>query len=130
MSDRDVFPVPPPELVEEMLGGEPAKPASPKAKPLVAVLEFVGAKRQKVDVALQFPFIWEGQTIEVITVRRLLTFEFNEIAEDGSAFTQMDIYGKMTGLPAAVLRGLDAEDGARVIEVAYDFLPQALRGSD
>ncbi len=92
-----------------------------KAQP-VATLDFVGERER--SVPLIWPFVWDGQRVDVITVRRLITTQVANLTAGGSLPDIFDAYAAMTGFPAEVLRGLDGEDGVAVAEAAYDFLPR------
>lgn len=100
---------------------------APAAKAEVAKLEFIG-DRVKI-VSLQFPFIWEGKEVSEIKIRRLTLGMVSEIVNrpTGVKLTTFDIFARMTDFPAAVLRGLDSEDGEAVSTVAMGFLPRSLR---
>lgn len=96
----------------------------------VAELVFVdGASRER-PVKLRFPFEWEGVRYDAVHVRRLNTDEVGRIAESMPTKGRPDpieIYAVMTGLPASVLRALDADDGIEVSEVAAGFFPPMLK---
>lgn len=82
------------------------------------------------DVPLKFPFDHAllGH-VSRIHVRRLTVGEVGDILDkrDPKAPDMFDIYEIMTGIPAAVLRGLEAGDGEEVTGVCFDFLPRLLR---
>jgi hypothetical protein len=127
-------PVPPPPGSPDALrrAGGPQGPTAPSAdpapapaRPLVAVLEFDA--RQAKTVLLDFPFQFDGRRHTEITVRRLLTCQVAELCVGGRVPEPFDVYAVMTGIPAPVLRGLDADDGQAVAEAAFDFLPRLLR---
>lgn len=123
------IPLPPAALVEEMVAND--APAVRKPPREVAVLTFAGTKAMAVEVPLDFPFYWDGALVETVTVRRLTTQAVTDLADRlGTEIELFDVYGAMTGLPPSVLRGLEATDGTRVTEVAYDFLPRALRAAN
>lgn len=127
----DRIPLPPREIVEQMTAASATAAPAPTAPPMSAApLKFVGEKKKwSVDVPLEFPFEHDGVLVEKVTIRRLTTAEMGEIAErHGSNFSVFNAYAVMTGLPAEVLMGLEACDGAEVSEVAYDFLPRRLKG--
>jgi hypothetical protein len=100
------------------------KAAPVEAPPLVAVLDFV-ADRAK-HIPLDFPFRFEGRLIEAIDVKRLPMAAVNNLVSSDRYLDLYEIYAEMTGLPASVLRGLDGDDGTRVTEIAFDFLPRLL----
>lgn len=121
----EAFPLPPPELVDEMLRQEGTD--RPNTEPVAAVLQFRGVREKAVP--LEFDFDYEGHHVTEIVVRRLSTAELGAVVDRlGSSFTQWDLFEAMTGFPAAVLRALDSVDGAEVTEVAHAFLPRRLRG--
>ncbi len=82
------------------------------------------------DVPLKFPFnhVDLGH-VSSIRVRRLTVGEVGDMLDrrDPKAPDMFDIYAAMTGIPAAVLRGLEACDGEEVTGVCFDFLPRLLR---
>ncbi len=130
------IPMPPPDMWAELDNssnaegstGTPTPPAPVKAS---ASLVFTGGKTWSKDVPLDFPFEWDGREVTSITVRRLTTAEMGDVVgRAGSNFDQWDVFAAMTGLPADVLRGLEAGDGDAVTGVAWDFLPRSLRKSD
>lgn len=94
----------------------------------VAVLAFKAANdlRSK-TVPLDWPFDFNGGTIDAITVRRLPMISVNQLVASERYRDLYEIYAEMTGLSAAVLRGLDSDDGERVTGVCWDFLPRLLR---
>lgn len=93
--------------------------------PLVAMLDFVEPHRREVAVSLEHPFIWEGQRVDGVKVRRLISAIYGQW--DASAGDTDDLYGLMCGLPGPVIRGLDADDRRAIAEAAFPFLPRALR---
>lgn len=125
-------PLPPLEMWGDLDNSRPIEPASTSSrserqKP-AATLTFTGGKAWSKVVQLDFPFEHEGRTVSEITVRRLTTAEMGEVASrHGDELDQWDIFAVMTGLPAAVLRGLEAGDGDEVTGVAYDFLPRTVK---
>lgn len=131
-------PLPPPEMWAELQideGGAAPAAEGPQHSPAkgkeTARLAFAGGAVWSKDVPLAFPFEWEGRVVDKITVRRLTTAEMGDVvARSGQDFDQFDVFAAMTGLPAAVLRGLEAGDGDEVTGVAWDFLPRALKKSD
>lgn len=130
---NDQIPLPPQDIIDQMVALEPeaAAPKKTAAAP-VALLHFTGPKPMHVEIPLDFPFEWEGREINAITVCRLTTQGIADLGDRlGGSIELMDLYAVMTGLPASVLRGLEAGDGERVTGAAYDFLPRAFRtGSD
>ncbi len=100
----------------------------------VATLDFVGDELPFVEHPLRYPFVWDGERRDSVTVRQLTTGEVGKISEEWGRRKQapklIDIYAVMTGLPARVLRALPNADGDAVFTAAYGFLPQSYRGED
>lgn len=101
----------------------PSRPVFP-----VSAVEFLDPKRREKDVPLQHPFLVDGVEWTNVRVRRLATFEVGAwrervLANEADSY---DLYAIMTGLPAPILRGLDAEDGSSIVAAAVDFLPRWL----
>lgn len=110
----------PPEGGEE----EPAAPAR-STPPLVAVLDFLDARQA--ETPFVHPFRWNGAEVRSFTARRLLMAEVGQLVETargGEDFDPIEFYAAMTGLPAPVIRGLDADDGALLVDTCYPFLPR------
>lgn len=123
------FPLPPADVIEEMLKQDAAiaAPARPLAAP--AKLTFVGGKAWTSTVPLDFPFEHDGRVVREVTLHRLTAAEMGEVVDRlGTAFTRWDLIAAMADLPVDVLRGLEAGDGDAVMEVGIDFLPRALKG--
>lgn len=126
------IPLPPEEhwdALDNAGGGDKPK-AKPTNQPEVAKLDFVDAAKRETSIPLAYPFEWEGAVVKSITARRLVTDEVAELlarASGDEGISRYEIYAEMTGLPAAVLRGLDDEDGDRVVAACYDFLPRVFR---
>ncbi|KPF98799.1 hypothetical protein IP86_10735 [Rhodopseudomonas sp. AAP120] len=99
------------------------KPAA--VPPPVAILDFAG-ERRKVFPLTQ-PFDWNGASVSEITVRRLAMVDVDKLVSEKRHGDLYEIYAEMTGLPAAVLRGMDADDGEAMMEAGADFLPRSLR---
>lgn len=119
-------PVRPPRGSPDAARAPAAEPAAPKPdEPRVAALDFDA--RPSVVVPLAYPFTWEGKKVTSIAVRRLVTSEVATLCAGGKSPDPFDAYAVMTGFPAAVLRGLDSDDGSAVAEAAFDFLPRLLR---
>ncbi len=130
------IPLPPPELWAELdNSGAPEADAQTSAAPVVETPEPVReiAQLDFVDpimrlVPLDFPFRWDGQIVENIPVRRLSAGQVDQFLKDHpNGFSSFDVYAAMTGYPAAVLRGLIAEDSEKVTDAALDFLAPAIR---
>lgn len=116
---EDRPPVPP----SEPEGEAAAEPAAPP--PEVAALDFVdGGDR---IVTLERPFRLDGVVVAEITVRRLTVSAVAALSRAGKVGDLYEVYSVMTGLPAPVLRGLDAGDGLEVTGAAWDFLPRRIR---
>lgn len=110
------------------VGGSPASGTSAIAaepRPLVAVLDFIEPHKREVMVPLDHPFIWEGERIESVKVRRLISAIYGRW-DAGTGDTD-DLYGLMCGLPGPVIRGMDADDRRAIAEAAFPFFPRALQ---
>lgn len=118
------------DQIQPQTSPAPASGQAVEAKPAMAELAFIGDRSEVVP--LKFPFVWNGQEVREIRINRLTIGQANEILMRPAdvKMTNFDIYARMTGLPAAVLRGLDSEDGQAVTDKAYDFLPRSLRTGD
>jgi hypothetical protein len=120
-SDFANIPLPPDETE-----GEPvAAAAAPAAPPLVAVLDFLEPRRLETPFA--HPFRWNGEEVRGFAARRLSLAEVGRLVESARGqedFDPIEFYSVMTGLPAAVIRGLDADDGELLVETCYPFLPR------
>lgn len=133
------IPLPPRELWAELdnSGQATVEKVAPVAAPAVQQADQPKAEVAKLDfsagrsevIGLDYPFTWEGREITEVTVRRLTVGEVNTLLDRVATekIRTMDIFAIMCGLPAAVLRGLDDDDGRRVMEVANRFLPRVLR---
>ena len=129
----EVIPLPPPEMWAE-LNNAPAVPAAPQAtapeeeakvqRP-EQVLQFSSETREK-TVPLLFPFLLDGDKVDQVRVRRLTLGDVDRVFASAD-FTLFDIYGMMTGLAPAVLRGMDDDDAVTVTGACYDFLPRRLK---
>lgn len=129
------IPMPPADKWEELDNSQSSRPSGPMhpletavAVEEIAELTFVGEAHKK-RIPIQHPFILNGETVDTVTVRRLRIGDVDRAIKRAQAgpFSLFDIYAEMTGLPAAVLRGLIDEDGDKVTDACYDFLPRALR---
>jgi len=119
----------PPEDVLEQADAETSAPAAKAEdpKPEVASLEF--EDNDVAAVPLVRPFKHEGRWIRKISIRPMITAESGDVIRADGTYDRYDAYALMTGLPAPVLRGLDARDGEEVIGIAYDFLPRVFRAN-
>ncbi|PWV97697.1 hypothetical protein DFR52_106222 [Hoeflea marina] len=128
----------PPEDQWEGLENQPDSKSAPsqsrtevKRAPVEpAKLDFIGTGHF-LTIPLKHPFHHPetGKPVTEITIRRLLTSEMEDAiagALDGE-FSNFILYARMTGLSVPILRGLIDEDGARVTDAAYDFLPPVFR---
>ncbi|PZA12479.1 hypothetical protein DNX69_10925 [Rhodopseudomonas palustris] len=95
--------------------------------PLVAVLQFQSGDLRSKRFQLDWPFELDGVTIDAITVRRLPMVTVNNLVASERYRDLYEIYAEMTGLSAAVLRGLDSDDGELITGACWDFLPRLLR---
>ncbi|WP_279480234.1 hypothetical protein [Aureimonas sp. SK2] len=131
------FPLPPPDLAEALINSPAAEPTAPlppptipALPPMVAVLDFLDGPPGE-TVQLRYPFRLEGEEVREIRVRPLLVSEVGSIITAlGGRIDNYVFYGAMTGLPTEVVRALPGEDGDRVTDVAYGFLPRYLKPAD
>ena len=137
----DEIPLPPDHIRAEMIAEENAQAtasetAAPKAAskpaPEIAQLDFVRSDERRTVVPLSFAFRLDGALVDSVTVRRLNGYEIAAFArehlDESGAYDRYELYSVMTGLPAAVLRGLDQDDGVRVTGACSDFLSRGLAG--
>lgn len=129
------IPLPPAELTDELDNSRQAAPNPVKreAEPEVARLDFVSeADTRQAVHTLEHPFMWAGETVCEIHIRRLTVSEVGQVvAESGpDGIDYYDIYAAMTGLPALVLRGLMDDDGSAVTRTCQAFFPRAFRTDD
>lgn len=128
---RELTPIVPPPgapdaaspSVEQQAPPAISRPAFP-----VSAVEFLDPKRREKVVPLEHPFRLDGAEWTEVRVRRLATFEVaawreRVVANEADSY---DLYAIMTGLPAEVLRGLDAEDGNSIVAAGLGFLPRWL----
>jgi hypothetical protein len=130
-ADPTELPPPPPPGAEGEAAAIAASPASAKAaerpRAEVASLRFLDPGALSRAVPLAHPFEHEGGVVDVVTVRRLTVAEVGAVMERYGADDQIelfDFYAAMSGLPAAVLRGLIDDDGAEVVAAARPLLPR------
>lgn len=132
------IPMPPRELLAQLdNSGEDetekanSPPTAHRAVPEVAELEFVGDSLPVAEIALRYPFRWQGETVRTITVRRLTVAQMGAFWEglpDDGTYERSDLYGVMCGLPGKVIRALPDVDGSRVTRACFDFLPREFGG--
>lgn len=126
-------PVPPPEGSPDYARrhGAPVEPEAVQSAPVVepppvvAALDFVAGRSHV--IALDYPFRLDDKLIEAIEVKRLSMRAVSDLVATDRHRDLYEIYAEMTGLPAAVVRGLDADDGDRVMEAGWRFLPRVIR---
>lgn len=120
--------VPPVEPGASLAAAVPADAPADVRAPLPAErLTFrPGKKPLSETIELEYPFEWNGELVESITVRRLTVAEVADIADvDFERFGLWAIYAAQAGLPVGVLRGLVEDDGDRFTAVSRGFLPRA-----
>lgn len=131
------IPLPPPEMwavldnsTEKTSSSSAAGSISPKlVRRDIEKLTFVGNQPSKA-VPLQYSFEHPALGfVDVITVRRLSVGEVGDMLDErpDNMPDFFDIYERMTGIPAPVLRGLVDVDGEAVTGVCFDFLPRLYR---
>jgi len=121
------LPPPPPEG----MAGEPQEAAAP-AKPAamlreIAALDFLDPAAVRREEPFVHPFRLDGREVRGFTARKLTLGEVGRIVEAMRADEDADLivfYEVMTGLPAAVIRGLIEEDGQKLVDTCYPFLPR------
>lgn len=125
------IPLPPIETwpKEVMEGQAPVRPAmASAAKRERETLQFRTPALNAIPLKYPFDHSTLG-AVEAVTVRRLTVGEVGEILDErvGDVPDNFDIYARMTGLPAPVLRGLMDVDGEEVVNACFDFLPRFFR---
>ncbi|MCC3246126.1 phage tail assembly protein [Methylocystis sp. WRRC1] len=124
-ADFSAFPLPP----EGTEGEAPGAPARADAPEEAAALDFLDPAAMSATVDLAFPFRLDGREVRMVTIRRLSFGEALRLSERaqaaGRAVTNMDFFAAMTGLPAAVIRGMEAGDADRLTDACLPFLPRA-----
>lgn len=120
--------LPPAPAVEPTIAAPlPAPARSPAA---MAQLRFVDPGSMGATVRLDHPFELDGRIVETIDLRRLSVAEVGAIMDglgDDDPLDPFDFFSVMTGLPAAVLRGLADDDGAEVLRLGRPLLPRFVR---
>lgn len=129
-ADFSKIPMPP----EGAEGEAPARVAEPAAAAEVAVIEFLDPAARATEIPLDFPFVWDGREIVSVTARRLTFADVMRVSEtapkdEDGAIALVHFYAEMTRLPAAVIRALDSDDGMRVQEGCFPFLPRSIAAS-
>jgi hypothetical protein len=104
-------------------GEAPEKATTAPARKIgeVAVLDFIGGDAS-VEIALAFPFRFDGREVRTVTVRRPSIMEIARVAPDFAMTDDFELYAVLAGLPAPVLRGMMREDREAVARAADDFL--------
>jgi hypothetical protein len=119
-------PPPPPGLVgEPQEAAAPAKAAAPLRE--VATLDFLDPAAVRREETFAYPFRLDGCEVRGFTARKLTLSEVGRIVEAMRADEDGDLivfYEVMTGLPAPVIRGLIEEDGQKLVDACYPFLPR------
>lgn len=129
-ADFSKIPLPP----EGAEGEKATQVEKPVAAAEVAVIEFLDPAARATEIPLDFPFVWDGREIVSVTARRLTFAEVMRVSEmapkdaDGG-IALIHFYAEMIGLPAPVIRALDSDDGQRVQEGCFPFLPRSIAGS-
>lgn len=103
----------------------PAEASKPAPLPLVAALEFSDPRSKVVPITHRFTF--DGRTFSEVTVRRLSMVAVDKLVDERRHGDLYEVIAEMTSVPAAVLRGMDADDGDRLVAESRDFLPRILR---
>ena len=126
--------LPPAHLIDQLdNSAAELEAAEPEAE--IATLDFVGDELPFRDIPLRFAFIWDGARVDTIRVSQLTTGRLGSLVGElqrrpNRRMELMDVYAVMTGLPAKVLRALPSEDGDKVVDAAFGFLPPSLRPAD
>jgi hypothetical protein len=103
----------------------PAEVSKPHVPPLVAALEFSDPRSKVVPITHRFTF--DGRTFSEVTLRRLSMVAVDKLVDERRHGDLYEVISEMTSVPAAVLRGMDADDGDRLVAESRDFLPRILR---
>jgi len=124
------IPLPPRELWADLdnSGATAAEPAAPLSALPVAVATFDADVEMSRCVELAYPLTVDGVRYARAIARRLTTAQIGEFAGLlKSTSDNSDFAGFMTGIPAPVIRAMEAGDGLAVIAMALDFLPLKLQ---
>lgn len=128
-ADFRQVPVPPDGAEGEPQGAR--RQATVAAEEDVAALAFLSPGAMSKTIPLEWPFAFGGVEYHSVTARRLSYAEVARVyerAKDADGEVKLiEFYAEMTGLPAAVIRGLESGDGHAVIEGCHPFLPRQLR---
>lgn len=103
----------------------PAEAGKPAPSPLTAELTFRDP-RSKV-VPIDHAFDLGGRWITEVHIRRLTMVQVENLVSSRRHGDLYEVLAEMTGLAAPVLRGLDSDDGERILAESADFLPRAMR---
>jgi hypothetical protein len=133
-SDFSQIPVPPEGAEGEPAAEQDARATRDAERPQIALLEFEEPEKMLAEQSLKHPFRWNGEWLRKVKIRRLTFAEAMRVSEtarnEGRELTNIDLFAAMTGLPAAVIRGMEAGDGDRVTNACLPFFPQSEGESD
>ncbi|MBB5046802.1 hypothetical protein HNR60_001550 [Rhodopseudomonas rhenobacensis] len=110
---------------DDLAVAQPAAEAPAEAPPMVAVLDFAGGRSKRVP--LSCPFMDGSLCRDAVVINRLTMVQVDKLVSENRHNDLYEIYAEMTGVPAPVLRGMDADDGEAMMEAGADFLPRSLR---
>ena len=80
-------------------------------------------KQSSQTFTLHYPFEFDGQTIEQITLRRPTVLDLEAIEGEENATTKsIAMLANLSGLTPDTIRRLDAADYNRISETVLDFL--------
>ncbi|CCF19175.1 conserved protein of unknown function [Pseudorhizobium banfieldiae] len=101
---------------------EASAPAAPK---------FASKQERTREVPLEWPLEYDGKTWDKITVRRAVGPDFKAIAQlGGTKDEDVGLARILSDAPEAIIRALDGDDYATLMEAIRDFLPRKLRAGD
>lgn len=95
--------------------------------PVVEPKHVRGSERFEV-VDLEWPVEYDGKVYDKITVTRMSTTQVADYTERMATDSGLGAI-PMFDAPRAVIEALDADDTAKLDEVAFRFLPRAFRGA-
>lgn len=125
-ADFSTFPTPP-EGAEGEAQGASGRAGAVRA-PEEAILEFENPEAMIKVEPLNHPFRHKGDWLREVTIRRMTFAQAMRASQEAQAagreLTNVDLFAAMTGLPAGVIRGMEASDGERVTDACLDFLPR------